>query len=104
MHGSVGPSAAPACLEDGKLVVFNASQGVSVLLGVLAHVVGLPPEQVRLVYVEGSGCYGQNGSDDAALDAALLAKAVPGRSVRCRRSRSHCSARLRAALFGQGAG
>jgi nicotinate dehydrogenase subunit B len=87
MHASIGPSAALARFADGMLVVFNSSQGVSVLLGALAHVVGLPPEQVRLVYVEGPGCYGQNGSDDAALDAALLAKAVPGRSVLLKWSR-----------------
>ena len=43
---------------------------------------GLPPEKVRCIHVEGSGCYGHNGADDAAADAALLARAVPGRPVR----------------------
>ena len=31
---------------------------------------------------EGSGCYGHNGADDAGGDAALLARALPGRPVR----------------------
>jgi len=42
----------------------------------------MPKEQVRCIHVEGSGCYGHNGSDDAAADAALLARALPGRPVR----------------------
>jgi nicotinate dehydrogenase subunit B len=87
LHGSVGPSAALARYSGVGLEVYCASQGVAVLLGAIAHVVGLSPSQVRLVYVEGPGCYGQNGSDDAALDAALLAKALPGRSVLLKWSR-----------------
>ena len=43
---------------------------------------GMPPEQVRVIHMEGSGCYGHNGADDAAADAALIARAVPGRPVR----------------------
>ena len=42
----------------------------------------MPPEQVRCIHVEGSGCYGHNGADDAAADAALIARALPGRPVR----------------------
>ena len=43
---------------------------------------GMPPEQVRVIHMEGSGCYGHNGADDAAADAALIARALPGRPVR----------------------
>ena len=42
----------------------------------------MPPADVRCIHVEGSGCYGHNGADDVALDAALLARAAPGRPVR----------------------
>jgi CO/xanthine dehydrogenase Mo-binding subunit len=42
----------------------------------------LPEERVRCVHMEGSGCYGHNGADDAGADAALLARAFPGRPVR----------------------
>ncbi len=41
----------------------------------------MPETNVRAIYVEGSGCYGRNGHEDAAADAALLARAV-GRPVR----------------------
>jgi nicotinate dehydrogenase subunit B len=36
---------------------------------------------VSEVYVDDSGCYGRNGHEDAAADAALLARAA-GRPVR----------------------
>ncbi|HKU38055.1 MAG TPA: molybdopterin cofactor-binding domain-containing protein [Polyangiales bacterium] len=81
MHGSIGPSAALAFYGPDGLEVFCASQGVAVLAPAIASVLELPLERVRLVHVPGPGCYGQNGSDDAALDAALLARALPGRPV-----------------------
>ncbi len=37
---------------------------------------------MRLIHVEGSGCYGHNGADDAAADAALIARELPGTPVR----------------------
>ena len=40
-----------------------------------------PGRQSWCSHVEGAGCYGHNGADDAAMDAALLALAVPGRPV-----------------------
>src|SRR5262249_54190208 len=39
------------------------------------------------IYIEDSGCYGRNGHEDAAADAALLAKAVE-RPVRVQWSRA----------------
>ena len=48
---------------------------------------GLPPERIVVEHVEGAGCYGHNGADDVALEAALLARAVPGRPVRLQWSR-----------------
>jgi len=47
----------------------------------------LPKEAVRVVYVDGSGCYGMNGHDDAAADAALVSKAI-ARPVRVQWSRA----------------
>src|SRR5262249_36152279 len=81
-HASIGPSAALAQWADGALTVWSHSQGVHLLRGALAQVLGVETETVRVVHVEGPGCYGHNGADDAALDAALLARAVPGRPVR----------------------
>jgi nicotinate dehydrogenase subunit B len=81
MHAALGPSAAVAQLSDGKLTVWTHSQGVYPLRAELAHVVGMPEDDIRAIHVDGPGCYGHNGADDAALDAALLARAVPSRPV-----------------------
>jgi nicotinate dehydrogenase subunit B len=81
-HGSIGPSAAAAlAYPDGRLDVWSHSQGVHVLRRELAAALGLSIDRVVVRHVEGAGCYGHNGADDAAMDAALLALAVPGRPV-----------------------
>ena len=81
-HGSIGPSCAVAQWEGGKLRVWTHSQGVYPLRGDLANVFGLEPSAVRCSHAEGAGCYGHNGADDVALDAALLARATAGRPVK----------------------
>ncbi|HEV7419053.1 MAG TPA: molybdopterin cofactor-binding domain-containing protein [Mycobacterium sp.] len=83
-HAAMGPSSATALatMEDGvRLDVWTHSQGVYLLRHALARALLLPEERVSVRHVEGSGCYGHNGADDAAMDAALLALAVPGRPV-----------------------
>ncbi len=81
-HASIGPSCALAELHDGQYTVWTHSQGVFPLRGEIAKTLKVVPSAVRCVHVEGSGCYGHNGADDVALDAALLARAVPGKPVR----------------------
>jgi nicotinate dehydrogenase subunit B len=73
-HGSIGPSCAVAEITDGALTVWSASQQTHLLRKQIANMLGLKPDDVRCIYVEGSGCYGRNGHEDAAADAALLAK------------------------------
>jgi len=80
-HGSIGPSCAVASFVDSKLTCWTASQGVHDLRRQLAAMLGVPNDDVRCIYVDGAGCYGRNGHEDAAADAALLARAV-GRPVR----------------------
>ena len=87
IHGSIGPSCAVAEFKDGKLTSWSASQATHDLRKQLAQMFGLPAENVRCIYLEGAGCYGRNGHEDAAGDAALLAKAV-GRPVRVQWSRA----------------
>ena len=82
LHASVGPSCAIARLHDARLTVWTHSQGVFPLRAALSELLGMPKEAVRCIHVEGSGCYGHNGADDVAADAALLARALPGRPVR----------------------
>jgi CO/xanthine dehydrogenase Mo-binding subunit len=81
-HGALGPSCAIAVLSDGQLDVWCHSQGIFRLRGELAIVLGLAEAAIRVRHVEGAGCYGHNGADDVALDAALLARDHPGRPVR----------------------
>ena len=80
-HASIGPSCAIARYEGDSLEIWTHSQGIYNLRADLALVFALPQESITLQHVEGAGCYGHNGADDAACDAALLARAVPGRAV-----------------------
>lgn len=81
-HGSIGPSCAIAHMDGDKLTVWTHAQGVFPLRGGLAELMGMAPENIRCIHVPGAGCYGHNAADDAAADAALIARAVPGRPVR----------------------
>jgi CO/xanthine dehydrogenase Mo-binding subunit len=81
-HASIGPSCALALWNDGKVRVWSHTQGVFPLRGDLAKALKLGEDQVTVTHVQGSGCYGHNGADDVALDAALLSRAVQGRPVK----------------------
>ena len=97
-HAAMGPSSATALAtvppgngakgSSVQLEVWTHSQGVYLLRRALARALKLTEEQVCVRHVEGAGCYGHNGADDAAMDAALLALAVPGRPVQVVWSRS----------------
>lgn len=80
-HASIGPSAAVARWDEGRLALWSQTQGVYPLRDAMAQVFDLAPDDIDISHRFGAGCYGHNGADDVALDAALLAKAVPGRPV-----------------------
>ena len=82
MHGSIGPSCGVGLFQDGKLTVWAHNQGAYPLRQAVSELVKLPEDQIRCIHMEGPGCYGHNGADDAGGDAALLAMAFPGRPVR----------------------
>ena len=82
MHGAIGPSCAVGQFKDGALTVWTHSQGVYPLRKSIAEMLRLPEDRVQCIHVEGSGCYGHNAADDAAADAALIARAFPDRPVR----------------------
>jgi len=81
MHASIGPSAGVAQLIDGKLTVWTHNQGPFPLRQAIAHALGMEDNDVHVIQKDGPGCYGHNGADDAGFDAALLARAIPGRPV-----------------------
>lgn len=80
-HGSIGPSCSVSRFEDGKLVNWSSSQATHRLRGQLAEMFSIDKENVRCIYMEGAGCYGRNGHEDAAADSALLAREI-GKPVR----------------------
>ena len=81
-HASIGPSCSVAKQDGDTLHVWSHTQGVFPLRGNLAMLLGMPEGQVVVHQTQGSGCYGHNGADDVAGDAAVLARSVPGRPVR----------------------
>ena len=85
-HASIGLCCALAQWSDQlsapHLEVWTHSQGIYNLRRDLALAFELPSEQVQVSHIEGAGCYGHNGADDVAWDAAWLARQVPGRPVR----------------------
>jgi CO/xanthine dehydrogenase Mo-binding subunit len=83
-HASVAPSCGVAVFRDGKLQVWTHSQGVYPLRAVLARTLRLDPAMISVSHVQGPGCYGHNGADDAAADAAVIAMQKPGTPVRVR--------------------
>jgi nicotinate dehydrogenase subunit B len=112
LHGSIGPSCAVAQFADGAVTVWSHTQGVYPDRQAIAEMLHMPPASVRVVHVEGSGCYGHNGADDAAADAALIARALPGLPIRVQwmREQEHSwepfgpamVTRLKASLDGDG--
>jgi len=83
-HASLAPSCALAEYRDGHLTVHSHGQGMHPLRRNLAAALGLPIEAITARHLHGAGCYGHNGADDAAMDAALIAMRLPGRQIRVR--------------------
>ncbi len=81
-HGSIAPSCALALWKDGVLSVWSHAQGMHPLRTNIASTLGLPVDKVACHHAQGAGCYGHNGADDAAFDAALVAMELPDRPIR----------------------
>ncbi len=81
-HAALAPSCAVAICTAGKYTVWTHSQGIYPLLTEMAPALGVALEDMVIHHMESAGCYGHNGADDVAFDAALLARAAPGRPVR----------------------
>jgi len=106
-HASIGTCCALARWEGDELTVWTHSQGSFPLRRELARFFDMAVERITVIHADGAGCYGHNGADDAAIDAAILARAA-GRPVRMLWSRedefaaspagSAMSVRVRAAL------
>lgn len=86
-HGSMAPSCGLAQYDEGHLTVWSHTQGVYPLRHLIATALNLDPAVVTVRHVQGAGCYGHNGADDAGFDAALVALRRPGRPIRVQWSR-----------------
>jgi len=90
LHASIGPSCAVAdwrgAGQTPALRVYAGSQHPHALRADLSRLLGVPDVAVDVVRLEASGCYGRNGADDVAADAALLSRAV-GAPVRVQLTR-----------------
>ncbi|MDZ7864826.1 molybdopterin cofactor-binding domain-containing protein [Acidovorax sp.] len=92
LHGSIGPSCAVAEWRQDeasgrpRMAVWAGTQNPHVLRADLARLMGLADVDIDLVRMEAAGCYGRNGADDVAADAALLSRAV-GAPVRVQLTR-----------------
>jgi nicotinate dehydrogenase subunit B len=86
MHGSVGASCAVADVKPDGATIWSATQSAYPTRSIVAMLLGLPLDSVRVIYTRGSGCYGLNGADAVSFDAAMLSQAA-GRPVRLQFSR-----------------
>ncbi len=96
MHASIGPSCAVADWHAGQtgdcvnatrqMTVWAGTQNPHVLRFDLSRLLGLPDVAINVIRMEAAGCYGRNGADDVAADAALLSRAV-GAPVRVQLTR-----------------
>jgi len=86
-HASMGPACAVADVRDGEATVWTGSQKPHFTRDGVAATLGMPQDTVRGIWVIGPGSYGRNDAGDAAIDAALLSRAV-GKPVRLQGMRS----------------
>lgn len=75
-HASIGPSCALADPRGGRLRVWSHTQGVYPLRDQIAAALGRDASTVDVIHSPGAGCYGHNGADDAAFDAAFVATRI----------------------------
>jgi nicotinate dehydrogenase subunit B len=80
-HASMGPACALVEIKDGQVTCWSATQKSHFTQQGLASILQMPVENIRVIFTPGPGSYGRNDADDAAMDAAVLAKAV-GKPVR----------------------
>jgi CO/xanthine dehydrogenase Mo-binding subunit len=86
MHGSIGTSCAVADVQGEKATIWSPTQSAYPTRNTAAMLLDLRPENVRVIFAMGSGCYGLNGADTVSYDAALMSQVVE-RPVRVQLSR-----------------
>ena len=90
-HACMGPGCGVVEIKDGEATVWTGSQKPHYVRDGVAATLEMPPEKVRAIWVTGPGCYGRNDAEDAAMDAAVVAKAT-SRPVRVQYTREQGTA------------
>jgi nicotinate dehydrogenase subunit B len=80
-HARMGPGCALVEIKDGHVTCWTGTQKAHFVQTGLAATLGIPQDNVHVIWTTGPGSYGRSDADDAAMDAAVLAKAV-GKPVR----------------------
>ncbi|MEA2906100.1 MAG: nicotinate dehydrogenase subunit [Alphaproteobacteria bacterium] len=73
-HASTGPACAVADVRDGQATIWTSTQKPYDSAQCVAELLGLPKENVRAIWMFGTGSYGRNEQGDATGDAAVLSK------------------------------
>jgi len=110
-HACMGPACALVEIKDGKVTCWTGTQKSHFVQNGLAGNLGIPRENIHVIWAVGPGSYGRSDADDCAMDAGVLAKAV-GKPVRLQYTREEGTGwdpkgpasihRARAALDAQG--
>ena len=110
-HTAFGPAHALADPSDGQMTIYSNDMKSYGMRNGVAEFLGMPRDQVRVVWMEGPQAYGRTAADDAGFEAAFLAKEI-GLPVRIQWTREEESAwdtkgpaftfRLRGGLDAQG--
>jgi CO/xanthine dehydrogenase Mo-binding subunit len=85
-HACMGPACALVEIKDGQVTCWTGSQKPHFVQNGISRTIDVPTDKVHVVWVVGPGSYGRSDADDAAMDAAVLAKAT-GRPVRVQYTR-----------------
>ena len=80
-HAMIGPSCAVADVKSDRATIWSGSQWPQGDRSDIARMLGLPLENVHLIWREAAGSFGRLGCDDAAADAAIMSQIV-GQPVR----------------------
>jgi CO/xanthine dehydrogenase Mo-binding subunit len=80
-HTAFGPAHATADPSGGQMTVYSNDMKSYGMRNGIASFLGMPRDQVRVIWMDGPQGYGRTAADDAGFEAAYLAKEI-GRPVR----------------------
>ena len=86
-HTSIGPAHAMADPSNGQMTIYTNDMKSYGMRNGVAQFLGMPRDQVRVIWMDGPQGYGRTAADDAGFEAAYIAKEI-GRPVRVQWNRA----------------